>query len=390
MVNPGEFTSIDRIERRFDTKPKEALASPLGKKRKAEEEDFAMIDMVYTPAEGGIHTWLRGFLYPFYGFPKQETVMTMTTIKKLIPEAFRLCFWLPIKIGIGFLVLIFREKFATRAIDAFINFAYPPIKRALATQHPLKFKKSVREIYRAMNLTANEMPDKLFAWKVRLEKLRDIICMFLEYDNAYTLRLQDIIVELDKRAFERNPPKEIRRLMGVMIEREKNIPMAKKLKGLKNVIYIFLRFSPHYCDILKKVVRELDVEKVKLDKGDWYFCKKRMDYYFGGKKKFNNIALNSPNVTKEEMYQQLLEKIKSRRLVVQQQFDNANKEKNRLSAEIQEKQKRIEELNMVLLRLQGRFAEIAEEETHIQGIIKNEEKYKERAELMKKKEKEKK
>lgn len=69
-------------------------------------------------------------------------------------------------------------------------------------------------------------------------------------------------------------------------------------------------------------------------------------------------------------------KLESRRLTVQQQFDAFTKEKEDLTEQGRKLQQRIGEINVELLRLQGRFSELQELENveKVEKVDRGEEK----------------
>lgn len=130
-----------------------------------------------------------------------------------------------------------------------------------------RYSQPVREVYRVME-----------------GKLRDIICAILEFDTAYRYRFQDIVGELNKEAFEKNPLKEIKRLADILFEREwhGDNGIGKFKKYIPYLIW-YLRLNPKLVSKLKEIVRELNVEEIKLSKEDIYWTNSGYeDYNFRG------------------------------------------------------------------------------------------------------------
>lgn len=111
------------------------------------------------PKEGGSFTQVGGETELFPGIPVEETVRDIARYKHMIPAA----------------------------IDAYYDlFSVHKLK-------PEKYCRMVREVYRLFNLMIErECNDK---HKIRWEKIRDMVCIVLEFDNAYRFRAQDIIKE---------------------------------------------------------------------------------------------------------------------------------------------------------------------------------------------------
>ena len=49
-----------------------------------------------------------------------------------------------------------------------------------------------------------------------------------------------------------------------------------------HLLILFLRFSKSSREFVVEFLCELDMEEVKLDEADWYFCLRRDGYDFGG------------------------------------------------------------------------------------------------------------
>ncbi len=314
MVESEEVKSVNQGTRNFHEKEMELQMRDTGT-----GDDYAIIDIVH-PQKKGILTWLRGYRYPFPGFPIKDTVMTIATVKRIIPAALKYCFQKPIMFIFGLLYLFSKKTFIKlihKALEAFINFAYPSIKKHFL--NPNRMKKPVREIYRVLSIGAErEMRDSLGLMKDKWEMGRDVLCMLLEYDNAYLLRLQDI-------------------------------------------------------------ANEINLEEIKLDAADWYYVKPRNDYDFGGRKKAkkegNPISLGSPTKNFTKMDDAQLKRFESRRAAIQGEFDKLNQEREGLMKQARQFQTRLDEIGTILLRLQGRFAEVAEEEGHYKQIQDTEKRF---------------
>lgn len=143
--------------------------------------------------------------------------------------------------------------------------------------HPDRNSQPVREIYRVM-------PD------FPLE--RDISCFFIEGDWAYRLRVQDVLPELNKGAFNKNPLKETLRLFDILINREGQIEttggMIDKWRMAKRFVFLGYWYLKIFKkDLLKKIIRavnELNLEEIKMDKSDRYWADQTGSYQRGGLK----------------------------------------------------------------------------------------------------------
>ena len=119
------------------------------------------------------------------------------------------------------------------------------------------------------------------------EKERDIVCFFIESDYAYRYRYQDIVMELNKGAFKKNPTKETQRLINIMISREiSEGTMRNKWRALNKLVpFIFLYLKVFKPKILKQVfqmVGDLNIDETKPSKEDLYWMNEASSYNFRG------------------------------------------------------------------------------------------------------------
>lgn len=116
------------------------------------------------------------------------------------------------------------------------------------------------------------------------DKFAEIFVNLIEYDNAYRLRIEDILSET-KNEYWAEPKKELKRLIKLFAEREPmyNNPMYdRKFDKFIQFIQIAL-YIPRVSRAFKKAVSIVDFNKMKLDECDYYWCLPREDYKFLGK-----------------------------------------------------------------------------------------------------------
>lgn len=224
--------------------------------------------------EKGCAVWLVGEKYPIRGVTPGYKVTPVTQYKKLVPM------WIKFLIGgeEGIVSFTKKSKFKQGLIvmglllykEFFINWLWYALQEVYNEER--FYGQPVRELYRL----------------IKNEKVRDILCAVLEYDTAYRYRLQDIMVELDKVKFEKNPIKELDRLLKIMISRECKAEDDKKILGMRKIgkiiplLNIYLFFNRKLLKELKRIVKEIKVEEVKLSVEDIYWTNKYRDYNFGG------------------------------------------------------------------------------------------------------------
>ena len=367
-----EFKSLDSAQRKFAVPDKESSAQQ------------AAIDMVHLKPNVGHITWLRGLRHPFYGFPEKENVMGVGDIKQMIPAFARLCFKKPMRYVLGFLFLFFPKSFdrlVNDAIDSFLSMAWNSYQRFLLS--PEKYTKAVREIHRS--LTALSISDDYLDLKGRIERLRDVGCMILQYDNAYILRLQDGIGELDLKALKENSVKEIGRVLTIVANRDTSTFMKNKVRYLRDLTCMFLKRNKGYYQILQGVISVIDFEKLKLDTAEKYYCRMRNDYDFEGHKAKKDKNYGLPTKMETLMEQAILQRIESRKVTVQQEFEKLVQQRDKLIQEERNLESRKEKIDQEINQLEktaemmrGRFAEILEEESHLKQILEEDKKQEEK------------
>lgn len=233
------------------------------------EKDVKPLEKVEFPDSGGIYTYMGGHEYPYKGFPYWEFVEKIDLLKKLgrgILSGFYHRFK---KRRLSLLTLIpslwvFEDFFAM----TIMNF-YRIIDRF--KMKPLRYCTAVRELYRAMSVKANE----------EMQMIRDIVCMIIEFDNAYRYRFQDVIVLLNKEALKRNPRKELIRLLEIMSSREVEQQVKDTWTLMRLVVKYYLFFNRKRLHSIVAILLELDLEQLKLSVEDEHFCRAREDYHFG-------------------------------------------------------------------------------------------------------------
>lgn len=236
-------------------------------------KEIHRMEKVAFPDNGGVLTYMEGYEQPYKGFPFFEFVDKIDMIKKT-QRAVLSSLYHSLK-GQKW-KLLFLPWISGDLVRSFIYTAYRSVERFRLK--PLRYSDAIRELYRAFSIEwERENPQ---ARETRLQ-LRDVACMLLEMDNAYRFRFQDIIVELDKKKLAKNPGREVVRLLELMMSRERT-------QEVKDTWKLAIYFLPTYLMVnrdlrvaLKKVLGELDLEKVAFSVEDRFFSEKRLDYQFG-------------------------------------------------------------------------------------------------------------
>lgn len=239
--------------------------------------DVHALTHVEMPETGGVLTYMEGYDEPYKGFPFHEFVDKIDTIKKLSRGVLSSLFHdvkKRNKLQVALLVLV--PWLFNDLLKGTIYAFHRIIIRFKIKE--LRYCDAVREVYRAMS---ERFPEETVESVEIRERVRDLLCMVLENDNAYRFRFQDIIVELDKEALRKNPSKELVRLLSVMQTREKGQDVADTWTLLKTFLPMYLFVNTKVKKEIVRLLSGLDLEKVRLSKEDIYYCKPRKDYQFG-------------------------------------------------------------------------------------------------------------
>lgn len=261
------------------------------------EECEAIVESFVTPPEGGTFTKFYGCSFLFKGAPFKNIVEGISMSKSMISE-------LPREIvARSFLLKIILALFVIFAPGRLIHYARIYVNAILA--HSIRRFPFPRERY---NTLTNEMRRALEraidlelkrkgVTKIKLQEseptkhefyqlvldIAEFVFLFIEHDNAYRMRLQDIMEEVDKLNVSRSIVREMSRLLDIAIERENPYNgIRHKWIQMKKLVIPALMLNKDLRRLVKAFFLELDIPKVSLDESDWYFCLKRRGYQFRG------------------------------------------------------------------------------------------------------------
>lgn len=264
-------------------------------------KDVNPIIKIDFPKEGGVLTWMKNFEYPYRGFPVADSVEKLDSAKK-ISRAFisGLYHQLKKRNKLWFFTLLPLVWLSKDVFRAAVYALYRIIER-------FRIKKEmycicVRELYRAFSISNPEekMRDNEFR-----QIFRDLICMFVEMDNAYRFRMQDILPELSKEQLKKKPLKELIRLIAIMQSRESEQQVIDTWKLLKYLVKLYLRFDKKLQKLIVNALLQLDLDKIRFTIEDKAFCIPREDYKFGFM--INPISEDQKLIKRGALYKQFTE-----------------------------------------------------------------------------------
>ena len=229
-----------------------------------------IVEDIIEPKEGGIFTKYVGCNYLYKGYPKRDIIDDLSIPKKNIKEF----------VGSPDQLLSGKQSIITLC-DKFLNSSYTTLKKWKLPAK--KYCVSVKEIYRAITLVGGKVRD--WRMKERIFKGRDVGCTILERDYAYRGRFQHALPKLDKEALKKNPAEEVERIFMEIANKEMPLGakggMYKKWETFANASYAILKSNKEIEEIAVKILMEIDLEKIKMDEADWYYCLDRPDFIYG-------------------------------------------------------------------------------------------------------------
>lgn len=234
------------------------------------EERF--VRKVEYPPEGGILSWFHGERYPEKQLVYPEMFGVLNPIKRGIMNAIRLLKDSHLAKFLLILSVIFPggKKLRERILIYYADMVWCGLCQVALK--PEYLCQSARELRRAA-LTVVEGSKMKGTW----EQIINTICLIWEYDNAYRCRAQDAAGIIDKEKFLERPIKEIKRTFEIYSKRDL---ILKEKNNLVKWLFLII------CLVKKKTaiafMRELDLEKLKMDVGDRYWTYHRTDYNVDG------------------------------------------------------------------------------------------------------------
>ena len=237
-------------------------------------KDVQSLEKVELPISGGVLTYMTGNEYPYRGFPFHEFVDKIDFIKKLSRGVLSGLFHEVKRVNRLWLITLLPAIwfFKPLVYSAIYSFHRLIVRSRIK---PDKYSEPIRELHAAFSYD-----DYLEDGKTRQlsQWLKDILCMILEFDNAYRFRFQDVIEELDKENLKKNPLNELDKFLTSMQSRELGQDIKDTWYLLRLFCKFYLRFDRRMRNIITDTLYRLDLTKLKLSDDDKYFCAHRKDF----------------------------------------------------------------------------------------------------------------
>lgn len=235
-----------------------------------------VVDDIF-PKEGGAYNKLLGCSYLFktcpFGIIPSALIELYGLAKKMVSRV--VIDILQDKLILSFVLFlyIFQKKRFYKYLNQYTNILYNKVLLVIPFDAN-RFNKFQKELRRVNEKVFEGEKHKL---SEPLKKIFEVIIYLLDFDTAYRFSAQDVLGQIDKN---NEPIKEFKRLAELLEERYNDESCKSKAKQLKRLVPIF--YYPYFNRLLTKFFKEINIEEVKLDEADIYFCLGRYLYNING------------------------------------------------------------------------------------------------------------
>lgn len=235
--------SIDKMQRIMTiirkNQPQTGPAPGTGESKKVEDLQIA--------SDGSVRTYIENAPYPIRFFTPHESVYLTDMYKKIVS--------IPLKNSkiLGIVGFYLNRKSTLEWMRYFLDNSTILLKE----EHWSQPVKEIRRVLKGYD-----------------ETIIDVVSIILENDMAYRYRLQDIVGEINK---SNAPIKEFRRLLDIIISREKD-GCGRMWKRVSKYWWVFLPFKKK----IKEFLQNINIDEVKLSVEDSYWVKLNKSYNWGG------------------------------------------------------------------------------------------------------------
>jgi hypothetical protein len=248
--------------------------------KEAEQQPIYTITDIKYPDEGGIFIYYKELLFPRKGFPYPEAVHAVNLVKRQLVAW--LAFFADKSLTISYMALWLlpsakRRNLVNRFTRSLADCVEPTLRPFyLLSRYYMAPAKEMAKLVTNFLVNLGADPSGATFWE-------KTVCMIIEYDTAYTWRLQDIITEASKEALIDNPMKEIERLVDIFRQREKMSPkITNYVQYLVKLLKLVFK-KRSFRDAFTDAIKEADLSKIAFTEADRYQVLPLKGYDFIGK-----------------------------------------------------------------------------------------------------------
>ncbi len=264
----------------FFNKNEEHLQNPI--KKVIREFKMFQFDHMEYPEFGGQLAYFKECPFPQKGHPYPTAIYAINEAKRFLRGMFRVfaskSMVLPL---LGFFLSSKKKK-----IDILSRFcqAYVDFSSSFLEDHRLEFIRYGNFTRELINLVARFLYF-LGIEKNLAEQFAEFFCIILEYDDAYRLRIEDLLSVTSLEKIIKIPIHEIKKLAEIMVLREpghrKDIGNGEKFVNVSRILSIIL-LLPSFRKAFKESLIECKFENLQYDDADRYHVMWRNDYDYMG------------------------------------------------------------------------------------------------------------
>ena len=233
------------------------------------------------PEEGGQLAWFKDCPYPAKGHPFPQAIHAANGAKRYLREIMKvLANKNMIGVFAGFIISGKKRRTAilTRFLQAYTNAAQMMISPYILSEKryspcPRELRKIITRFLEGIGIDHDTA-----------DGFSEVFITLIEYDNAYRLRIEDVLSETTKELILQNPVREMKKCVNLILEREPSHDItgnAGKFDSFVKILRVLL-WIPNYRNAFKDALRGADFEKLQLDDGDRYHSMLWSDYNFFG------------------------------------------------------------------------------------------------------------
>lgn len=228
---------------------------------------------------GGQLACFKDCPYPFKGHPFPQAIFELDKAKRVVKQLFELFvnkkLW---PMMVAYALMTHRKK--VEVTEHFLDSMAGAIWKSIETYIPEKefMNKYGQEVYKFI-------VNFFTRWGVKkdvAERFAENFTPLFDGDNAYWMKLGDIMSITTKEMILKDPRKEILRLAEVFVEREFFNPQLAQRVGKLAKAASFLLFFPRIRRVFKECIEASDFENFQFDDGDNYHCLVYNDYNYLG------------------------------------------------------------------------------------------------------------
>lgn len=241
---------------------------PIGAPQEDPDDVPISIQKIVFPQSGGTLTVYKDIPHNMKGFCDQDTVDKVDEIKTSLVIMMHTFRQLTRRRVLGPIFLLLFRTQLKGTFNFWVESNWNNLSKYLLKDE--MYCDMVRELRRV--------------WPAEYAKLRDIVSMLLEFDDAYRYRIQDAFGVFDQACFRRRPIRELQKFFAHLEEHEETdadnnckLGLKSKWRILKKMVGA-IRLDIDYFILVRTVLAGIDIEKVRLSVEDRYWCQRKYGY----------------------------------------------------------------------------------------------------------------